>query len=392
MKVLICTDWYKPVINGVVTSVVNLAEGLQAQGAEVRILTLSPKATSYQEENVIYIGSFSVNRIYPKARMSMIMTNRFIRELIEWEPDVVHSQCEFSTFTIAKKIADDCACPLVHTYHTVYEDFTHYFTSNRKIGKWLAEHFSRIILRKADYAIVPSRKIEIMLQGYKVKTPMSVIPSGLDLRKYDVLMTEKERNSMREKVGLKKDDIVLLFLGRMAYEKNIDELIRLIQKQSDPRVKLLLVGDGPYRGQLEEKVKKLNLTERVIFTGMVPADEVCRYYQLGDIFSSASRSETQGLTFMEGMASGLPLLCRDDPCLAEVVVEGKNGMTYENDEDFYEKFRYMTKDETRFRNMGVQARKMAYEKFSTEVFAKSVLKVYTDVIAAVAGNRYEHAS
>lgn len=113
MKVLITTDWYKPVINGVVTSVISLLDGLTALGADVRILTLSKDLHSYKEGNVTYIGSIGVGKIYPNARLKAVPSSKYIQDLIEWHPDIVHSQCEFSTFFLAKKIAEACACPLV---------------------------------------------------------------------------------------------------------------------------------------------------------------------------------------------------------------------------------------------------------------------------------------
>ncbi len=108
MKVLITTDWYKPAINGVVTSVCNLREELQQRGHEVKILTLSRTARSYEEEGVIYMGSVNAGYIYPGARLRVSPGRELYRGIIEWNPDIVHSQCEFSTFFMAKKIAEEC--------------------------------------------------------------------------------------------------------------------------------------------------------------------------------------------------------------------------------------------------------------------------------------------
>lgn len=135
MKVLITTDWYKPAINGVVTSVCNLREELQQRGHEVKILTLSRTAHSYEEEGVIYMGSVNAGYIYPGARLRVSSGRELYRGIIEWNPDIVHSQCEFSTFFMAKKIAEECKTPLVHTYHTVYEDYTHYFSPLQEMGQ-----------------------------------------------------------------------------------------------------------------------------------------------------------------------------------------------------------------------------------------------------------------
>ena len=111
MKILITTDWYKPVINGVVTSVTNLEEGLRGAGHDVRILTLSNDLHSYRKENVTFIGSIGVGVIYPNARLRARLNDPLVQELIDWKPDVVHSQCEFSTFSFAKRIAHESGCP-----------------------------------------------------------------------------------------------------------------------------------------------------------------------------------------------------------------------------------------------------------------------------------------
>lgn len=135
MKVLITTDWYKPAINGVVTSVCNLREELQQRGHEVKILTLSRTAHSYEEEGVIYMGSVNAGYIYPGARLRVSPGRELYRGIVEWNPDIVHSQCEFSTFFMAKKIAEECKIPLVHTYHTVYEDYTPLFFPLQEMGQ-----------------------------------------------------------------------------------------------------------------------------------------------------------------------------------------------------------------------------------------------------------------
>ena len=127
MKILITTDWYRPVINGVVTSVLNLTEQLEKRGYEVKVLTLSRNCHSYKEENVIYAGSVGMGKIYPQARVKIpVVAREYMEELLAWNPDLIHSQCEFSTFFLAKRIAGELDIPIIHTYHTVYEDYTHY--------------------------------------------------------------------------------------------------------------------------------------------------------------------------------------------------------------------------------------------------------------------------
>lgn len=225
MKVLITTDWYKPAINGVVTSVCNLREELQQRGHEVKILTLSRTAHSYEEEGVIYMGSVNAGYIYPGARLRVSPGRELYCRIIEWQPDIVHSQCEFSTFFMAKRIAEECKIPLVHTYHTVYEDYTHYFSPYKKWGRDMVQFLTRRISEKVDSMIAPSTKIETLLKGYKIQCPVSVIPSGIDLEKYAAQSRTGVREQIRRKYGIAKETTVLLYVGRLAKEKNLEELL-----------------------------------------------------------------------------------------------------------------------------------------------------------------------
>ncbi len=376
MKILITTDWYKPVINGVVTSVVNLARGLEAMGHEVRILTLSGSLRSYQEGNVTCIGSVSVGLVYPNARLKMAQSHQFVHELVEWNPDIVHSQCEFSTFFLAKKIAQECSAPLVHTYHTVYEDFTHYFSPSVRLGKYMSAAFSRRILSNSQAVIAPTEKVAAMLARYSVDQPIFTVPTGLELERFMTPESKEARERLRAKLGIGADDFVFTYVGRLAKEKNIEELLELLKNRAPVCSKLLLVGDGPHREALEKLARELELRDRVIFAGMVQPDNVGVYYKAGDVFISASRSETQGLTYIEAMACGLPTLCRKDHCLDAVIEHGCNGFEYDSPEQFAaiaEKL-CMLPD---YRScIGLTAQESVRTHFSEQGFARAAYKVY----------------
>ena len=145
MKILLTSDWYIPAVNGVVTSLLALRRQLTRQGHEVRVLTLSGSLHSHISGGVYALGSVDAGMIYPGARLRAPEGDALIRELIAWGPDIVHSQCEFSTFAPARRIARACGAPLVHTYHTVYEDYTHYFSPSRRWGRALVRGFTRSI-------------------------------------------------------------------------------------------------------------------------------------------------------------------------------------------------------------------------------------------------------
>ena len=134
MKILITTDLYSTETNGVVTSVKNLAEELSANGHDVRILTLSGDIRSHRDGSVYYIRSIPIG-VYPNVRMPLSYRHRLIKELIEWKPDVIHSQCEFFSFQYARRISKLTGAPIVHTYHTLYEQYVKYLIPSKRLGK-----------------------------------------------------------------------------------------------------------------------------------------------------------------------------------------------------------------------------------------------------------------
>lgn len=322
MKILLTTDTWTPTINGVVTSTVALRTELQTRGHEVRVLTLAGSSRTYTEDGVTYLGSLDAGLIYPGARLRAPALNGALHDLAAWSPDVVHSQCEFSTFAPARQLAKAAGAPLLHTYHTVYEDYTHYFSPSRRMGRCLAQLFTRSICAACDAVIAPTQKIQWLLTGYGVRCPVEVIPTGLDLDRF----AAQPDPALRAALDLPSDEPVLLYLGRLAKEKNIAELIGALP-QIDRGV-LLIVGDGPERPVLEAQTQALGVARRVRFAGMAAPAEVPRYYALADAFVSASTSEAQGLTYIEALAAGLPLLCRDDPCVRTLITPGQDGWVY----------------------------------------------------------------
>ena len=392
MKILITTDWYKPIVNGVVTSVLNLKKELEERGHEVRVLTLSRDYHSYEEDGVYYIKSVNLEKIYPNVRAVLPHREAYIQELIQWNPDVVHSQCEFMTFSYAVKISRKCNCPLLHTYHTIYEDYLHYlpgtffqYTKGAALEKKMVAKFSKAVLKKTQQVIAPTKKVEELLKNYEVPEPISVIPTGIDLKRFQEVLSKEERNRRREALGISQDSKVLVSIGRLAKEKNLEEILIYFQKLTKEeltfKLKLLIVGDGPDRERLEGIAKTLQLQEKVIFTGMVTPEEVAQYYQLGDVFVCASNSETQGITYMEALASGIPALCRKDACLDSVITDGYNGFQYETYEFFKMHLQYILEREERRVEMGVCARQTA-KLYSTWNFCTMAERLYKEAIVS----------
>ena len=390
MKILLTTDWYKPVVNGVVTSVINLKNELERRGHEVRVLTLSRTFASYEEEGVYYIKSLNLEKIYPNARAVLPHAEPLIQELIWWRPEVVHSQCEFMTFSYAAKIARKCNCPLIHTYHTVYEDYIHYlpgrfsqYKTGAKLEKKAVACFSRMVLGKTSQVIVPTQKVENILKKYGVEEPVAVMPTGIELGRFKERISREEIDRKKKELGIPLENKVLISVGRLAKEKNLEELLeyfsKLIKEGAGKNLTFLIAGDGPDRENLGTLAKKLQITDQVIFTGMIAPEEVGRYYKLGDVFVCASSSETQGITYIEALACGLPALCRKDECLDQVVTDGYNGFQYENYEYFKMHLNYILEDEERRQEMGHRGQEIS-QLYSTWNFCTAAERIYRETI------------
>lgn len=380
MKILITTDLFCVETNGVVTSVKNLVGELQKLGHDVRILTLSETNHSHREGNVTYIRSRSI-RVYPGVRMSLSRRNAFIKELVAWHPDVIHSQCEFFSFGFAKYISKKTGAPIVHTYHTLYEQYVSYIVPGKRFGGWVVRVLSRMLLRRVHTVIAPTNKVRLALRGYGVENPICVIPSGICLDQHKVRLLRNERLEKRRALGLADDVTVLLNLGRLGTEKNLEELLRLYAEavRKNERLAFLIVGDGPDKAVLETLAQKLGVSDSVIFTGKVAPCEVQNYYQLGDLFVSASTSETQGLTYVEAAANGLPLLCRRDPCLCDVIREGENGFEYETDAEFFSHLQKIATDAAWRADAGRRSEEIA-ATFDKSRFGKAVEGLYRSVL------------
>ena len=382
LKILITTDLFTTETNGVVTSVKNLFDQLTAKGHDVRILTISDSFHSHKEGAVYYVRSVPLKAVYPDLRMPTTYRSRLIQEIIDWKPDVVHSQCEFFSFQFAARISRITGAPIVHTYHTLYEQYlTSYVVPSKRLGEFVAKMFSRNRLRNVKTLVAPTLKVENALQGYGLHAPISVVPSGISLEQHHQRLSPEQRRQMRQSLGIGEDDRVMLNLGRLGGEKNLGELMELFAqaRQHNDKLKFLIVGDGPAREDLQRQAQRLGVAEYVIFTGMVDPSQVQNYYQLGDIFVSASTSETQGLTYIEAAANGLPLLCRQDDCLADVLQEGQNGYEYTSAEEFLQAID-MAMHDTQWREAAARRSQVVAAAFDKKGFGEAIENIYESVL------------
>ena len=380
MKILITSDLFDPSISGIVTSVKTLFNGLKRDGHDVRILTLSETFKDMKKDDVYYIGSFNGAFVYPNVRIIYPHRSSNIKELVEWKPDVIHTHCELSTFICANYISKKTQAPIVHTLHTVYEEYVHYVPlGGGIIVKKLLPNIFRNIDRKIKVFIAPTEKISLLLNEYGVKKKISIIPSSVS----DIFFNEDftgYREEIREKYGIKEGEILLLYLGRIAREKNIEELIDYTESEEMKNFRFMIAGDGPYLKTVKKYCKKRERLDNIIFTGIVKPEDTPKYYAAGDIFINASLSETQGLTYIEAMSCSLPVLCRYDTCLEGVMENERNGFVYKNREEFI-RYALMLSGKKEIRtSVGNNARKTVVDKYSSDTYVKSCEKLYLSVL------------
>lgn len=380
MKILITTDLFTTDTNGVVTSVKNLWDELKSQGHDVRILTFSENGKSRRDGDVYYVRSAPFP-IYPDIRTPTSYRHQYIKEAIEWRPDIIHSQCEYFSFFMARYVSKRTNSPIVHTYHTLYEQYVKYVFPSARLGRAVLHAFLKSTLKHTACIIAPTEKVRASLVNTGIKTDIRVIPSGISLSQHKNRISPEKRREKRAEYGIMESHRVLVNLGRLGEEKNVDELLRYFKNAVTENVNLrfLIVGGGPAKSSLERLTKELGISDYVIFAGMVPPGSVHEYYQLGDIFVSASTSETQGLTYVEAAANGLPLLCRRDDCLLDVVKSGENGFVYDTEEDYRAHlYELMSSDEIRA-DMSKMSEKIAL-RYDKSVFGADVATLYEDVL------------
>ncbi|AAK81517.1 1,2-diacylglycerol 3-alpha-glucosyltransferase [Clostridium acetobutylicum] len=380
MKILITTDAYYPMINGVVVSTNNLYKQLKMAGHDVRILTLSYNGREYIEGDIYYLNSHFV-KVYPDARIMKPFGNKVISKIVEWSPEIIHSQTEFSTMLVAKYIKRKLDIPQVHTYHTMYEDYLKYFLGGKVIRKGTMAKLLKILLNTFDEIIAPTEKVKNVLREYEVYKDIKIVPTGIDIKSFQKELSSKEREKILNHYGWKTKDKILVYVGRVAEEKNIDEIINLFKKGLNELkdIKLLIVGGGPYLSQLKELVSRYGIEDIVKFTGMVDSDQVYKYYKMGIAFVTASQSETQGLTYIEALASGCPVICKWDPCIKNLIVNGVTGFAYTDTSEFVKAVESLKSNEILRRKIISNAKQKSCE-YSTENFGKSVMDIYNKVL------------
>lgn len=392
MRIAMFTECYEPFINGVITHIKILSEGLRALGHEVLIVTGDPNCAHHyiDESNVLHCpAAKSVKRLYGYPIASPISRHR--RELIkEFNPDIIHIHTEFSVGQSGIRIAWALNLPMVYTMHTMYDEYVYYIapkTLSRPATK-LARQYLLYVAGKADAITGPSRKVEEYCREIGVKTRVHVINNAAELSSFAPgTVSAEEKAALKAKLGIKPDETVAIFVGRLGREKSVDVLLGFWSEAVTPgdKLRLVIAGDGPVRPELEQQAADLGLNGQVIFTGRIEHEDMPPYIAISDVYVTASLSDTNSISMLEGMAGGLPVLQLTDPLNAGQVVDGVNGYSFNNAEEmagYLRKIRDMSADERTALSQSVIA---SVSSSGAEDLAKKLLDVYAEAITVKNG-------
>jgi len=379
VKIGFFTDTYFPQVSGVATSIKTLKDELEKNGHQVYIFTTTdPNAKGFEEDVIrmpsVPFVSFKDRRVVVRGMWYAYLVAK------ELELDLIHTHTEFGAGLLGKMVGKKLKIPVIHTYHTMYEDYLHYIAKGKVLRPSHVKFFSRLFTNHSTGVVCPSQRVIEKLREYGVTAPMRIIPTGIELDKFRRLdITEEMITDLRKRLGLTAENMMLLSLSRISYEKNIQAIIKGLPKimQRFPKARLVIVGNGPYVEDLKELARELQVLDMIQFTGEVPNEEVAIYYKAADYFVSASTSETQGLTYTEAMAAGVQCVVEGNAYLNDLFDHESLGKTFETDEAFAQAFIDYAESGIRMDPKILEAK--LYEISSTK-FGEKMICFYQDTL------------
>jgi glycosyltransferase involved in cell wall biosynthesis len=269
----------------------------------------------------------------------------------------------------------------VETYHTFFEEYLYHYIPfvPRALMRLTAKRFSCHQGNSLDGMVVPSHPMLQVLKSYGITTRTEVIPTGIEPASF----APGDRASFRKKYGIPQDRPVLLFVGRVAHEKNIGFLLRVLDevRKTIPDVLFVIAGEGPARDDLAQEVRKMMLEENVLFIGYLDRHtELNDCYCSADIFIFSSRTETQGLVLLEAMAQGVPVVSTAELGTRDVLREGEGvWIAQEELAEFSGKIIKMLGDADVRNELGVAGREYAHS-WSASRQAERMVEFYRSIL------------
>lgn len=382
MKIALVTDTYFPRVNGVAASIRTFAAEFGKLGHEVHIF--APEYPQKFDDGGLVVHRFPSSYLFlsPEDRLPRPKkAPDLIRRLVSERFDVVHTQTPFTIGQAAVSWARDSGALLVHTYHTLFSSYIeHYFPwFPRQFSQKLTGCYSRRYCDRCDLVIAPSNSMASVLEAYRIKTPIEVIPTGINLD----LFTGKDPNRFRREIGVEGDDRLLLFMGRVAGEKNIDFLLRVVRmlQSRSSKIKLVIAGEGPAKPRLERLAIKLGLGSTVIFLGYLTKTDWRDCYAAADLFVFGSITETQGLVVTEAMAAGTPVVAVGRMGVKDVMASGRGGVLTNFDEREFAAAVWRMLSDRNFYLQKKSETQAEANRWSSHEMAKQMLRAYSTLAA-----------
>ncbi len=388
MRIALVTDTYRPRVNGVVASIDTFANEFRKLGHEVKIVAPEYPASQIDvkdkdnEKYVIRIKShylfFDPEDRLPDPKLPS-SKKRIKEEILNFKFDIIHTQTPFTLGMEAIKWAKKLNSPIIHTYHTMFESYVHYFKFIPKpIAIWLTKKISKWYCDKMDLNITPSTQMKELLLSYGIKKPIEVNPTGIKIDKFKIF----NGDDFREKYNIPKDTILLLFMGRIGAEKNIPFLFKVLKNilNKKPNTKLIVAGKGPAEEEVHKAAEEIGVKDNVIFLGYFEPQDWVNCYAAADLFTFASVTETQGLVVTEAMAVGTPVVAVGAMGVAEVMKGNRGGVLVNLDVNEFSEAVLKFLDD---KNFYEEKRKEAFEyakEWSAETMAKKLLEKYEKAI------------
>ena len=382
MNILFISDVFFPRVNGVSTSINTFATELRALGHQVTLIAPSYTDEDKQEEWIVRVPS---HKIYfdPEDRL---MNFGKLKALLPWirdkHFDVIHIHTPFTAHYVGIHFGKKLDIPVVETYHTFFEDYLHHYLPfiPQFISRKLARTISRRQCNAVDGIVSPSKPMLDVLKQYGIKTPAEVVATGLD----DSSFANVDGEHFRMSHDIPLTQPMLLFVGRVAHEKNIGFLLEMHVEliKNHPDALLVITGEGPAEESIKQSIEKLGISNKVRMIGYLDrGHELIACYKAADIFVFASKSETQGLVLLEAMAQGTAVVAIAELGTKSILIEGEGVLIAKDDiNDFADKVSALLSDATKRQMIGEKGRQYAQEKWGAGVLAKKVAKFYKSTI------------
>ena len=344
MRIALFTETYLPHINGVVTHVKILKEGLEQLGHEVLVVTADANTSHhYVADGVLHCPAHTSRKFYGYS-VALPISHTRLKMVQKFDPDIIHIHNEFGIGFSGVLCAKLLGVPLIYTLHTMYDDYIYYVAPKvlAKPTTRLSHRYMRFFAKQAEEVTGPSQKCEEYFRKTGLRKGVNVIPNAVEVDQFSVKdITEEQKLLLRQQHHIRSDAMVACFVGRLGREKSVDVLLDYWAQAVRPEdnIHLLIIGDGPVREELEQQAQRLGLTDLVTFAGKVPHEQLPPYYALCDVYVTASLSDTNSISMLEGMCAGLPVLQRTDPLNADQVQDGRNGYNFNNAEEMADKLR-----------------------------------------------------